>query len=158
MKPVYQDRFGYGEGNCVWACIASIFEIPLESLHGERAGPCDADLTKWTDRAMPHLEYRYEDCAYDYELVPGPSTEKHPHPERWTYKVPATFKPPPVQFWGATVWSPKLKHPIDSPWYGMPGLHMVVMEGDKMIHDPNPNYTHDELYSPVVAKSWWTAR
>lgn len=31
MKPVSQTKFGQ-EGNCLMACIASIFEVPLDSL------------------------------------------------------------------------------------------------------------------------------
>lgn len=31
MKPVYQDKFGVG-GNCFAACLASLFEIPLDSM------------------------------------------------------------------------------------------------------------------------------
>ena len=32
MKPVFQNRFGKGEGNCLAACLASIFEVPIESI------------------------------------------------------------------------------------------------------------------------------
>ena len=32
MKPVDQDRFGHGEGNCYAAAIASILELDLEEL------------------------------------------------------------------------------------------------------------------------------
>lgn len=32
MKPVFQDKFGYGKGNCLAACIASILEVPLSDI------------------------------------------------------------------------------------------------------------------------------
>jgi hypothetical protein len=32
MKPVDQTKFGAEEGNCTMACLASVFEVPLESL------------------------------------------------------------------------------------------------------------------------------
>lgn len=32
MKPVYQTRYKRGEGNCLPACIASILEVPIESI------------------------------------------------------------------------------------------------------------------------------
>lgn len=32
MKLIYQDRFGYPDGNCLAACIASIFEIELSDV------------------------------------------------------------------------------------------------------------------------------
>jgi len=45
MKPVDQTKFGFEDGNCGAACIASILEIPLESIpnfHGE--DPSDPKL------------------------------------------------------------------------------------------------------------------
>lgn len=32
MKPVYQTKYGEGEGNCFQACLASIFELELEDV------------------------------------------------------------------------------------------------------------------------------
>ena len=32
MKPVYQTRFGYPEGNCHAAALASVLEIPIEEI------------------------------------------------------------------------------------------------------------------------------
>ncbi len=32
MKPVFQTRFGFEDGNCFEACIASILEIPLDDI------------------------------------------------------------------------------------------------------------------------------
>jgi len=32
MKPIFQTKFGKPEGNCLPACIASIFELPLDSV------------------------------------------------------------------------------------------------------------------------------
>jgi len=32
MKPVYQTKFGDGEGNCFAACIASLLEIDIDSI------------------------------------------------------------------------------------------------------------------------------
>ncbi len=32
MKPVYQDRFGGKEGNCMQAAIASILEVPMTEV------------------------------------------------------------------------------------------------------------------------------
>ena len=34
MKPVYQTRFGKGEGNCLNACVASLLELPLGGSEG----------------------------------------------------------------------------------------------------------------------------
>ena len=32
MKPVNQTKFGYPEGNCLMACVASILEVDLDAL------------------------------------------------------------------------------------------------------------------------------
>lgn len=32
MKPVYQTEFGKFKGNCLAACLASIFEVPIDSI------------------------------------------------------------------------------------------------------------------------------
>lgn len=32
MKPVYQTRFGKTDGNCLAACLASIFEVHIDSI------------------------------------------------------------------------------------------------------------------------------
>lgn len=158
MIPVYQHSFGYGKGSCAWACVASIFEVSIESLKIDKImPPTDTDLAKFTACRWPAIQFHYEDLACDYELIDGPSVPEHPHPKRWSYAAPETFEPPPVEFWMATVFSPGLKRPVGDPYYPMPALHAVVMQGDKLAHDPNPNYTHSELYSPVVAKSWWTS-
>lgn len=50
MKPVYQTRFGYPNGNCWEACLASLLEIPLEQVpdrrpEGDRA--TDAEIADY---------------------------------------------------------------------------------------------------------------
>lgn len=40
MIPVKQTRIGYPGGNCFAACVASVFEVPLESLP-------DLPMEKW---------------------------------------------------------------------------------------------------------------
>ena len=50
MKPIEQTIFGFERGNCMQACIASIFEVPLDDIpnfmkDGERN--YEYNLKKW---------------------------------------------------------------------------------------------------------------
>jgi hypothetical protein len=53
MKPVYQDLFGQGKGNCFPACIASILEIPIEQVPHLVDNPDDAhwifEMNRWAN-------------------------------------------------------------------------------------------------------------
>lgn len=155
MKPVYQNQLGWGAGDCAWACVASIFELELADLGIEQiAPPCDADLRKWTECRFPNVRFCYEDICTDFDLVEAdPSWGGDAF--RWVYKVPSDFEPPPVEYWMASVFSLGLQPPPEYPYYPFPGLHAVVMRGKDLAHDPNPRYTNDMLYSPVLMKTWW---
>lgn len=48
MKPVYQTKFG-NEGNCLQACIASIFEIELTTV------PAFMDEPAWMNQIIRYL-------------------------------------------------------------------------------------------------------
>lgn len=153
--PVDQTSFGYGEGDCAWACLASIFEEPLESFgYDKLMAPNDPDLAKLTACRWPHLECHTVDLGHDYRLVDGPSVPGHPHPQRWTYEPASRWVPPTDDYWMATVFSQSLKHPPESPYYGMAALHAVVMHGDRLAHDPNPR--NEQKMMPLVMQTWWT--
>lgn len=159
MIPVYQDTFGHQEGNCAWACIASIFELCLDDLRGERSGPTDYNLRVWTEENLPDHEYHYVDRARNYHLVPGPSVPEHPYPERWCYDVPeGPFLPPEPEYWIGVIFSLEITRPPEDPYYPMPGLHAVVMRGIEMVHDPHPRNPWPRPTPPIVAMSWWTTR
>jgi hypothetical protein len=154
MKPVYQDRRGYGQGNCVWACVASIFEIPLELLR--YPPPCEADLRRWTAFHQPYREFHYADLSTNYRLVDGYPEAPGVGTSRWAYDLcePGDYEPPEVEFWIASIPSPGLKLPVEDPYYPMPALHAVVMRGDTCVHDPNPDYRINP-HPQVVAAEWW---
>lgn len=156
MIPVYQTRFGWGEGDCFWACLASIFEEPLESFHyGKLLAPNDPDIAKLSECRWPRLKFHFDDLGRNYRLVDGPSVPGHPHPQRWKYDPPAEWDAPTLGYWIASVFSQKLRHPIESPYYGMPGLHAVIMHGRHVVHDPNPHNVPYESVSPIM-RTWWT--
>ena len=49
MKPVYQTRFGGGNGNCLLACVASILHRPIESIPDFNLSGCGwmEELYEW---------------------------------------------------------------------------------------------------------------
>jgi hypothetical protein len=59
MMPVYQTTFGDGRGNCFAACLASILEIPLESVPNF----CVEYPDRWFWEACSHVG------RYGYGLV-----------------------------------------------------------------------------------------
>ncbi len=125
--------------------MASIFEIEEADLKlYDFLAPDKDDTRKWTELVHPELEFHDEDCAYDFELIDA-DLAWGGDPQRWTYKVPDSFEAPTARFWIASVFSPGLTRPTTDPYYPMPALHAVVMRGKKLVHDPNPNYDHDEL-------------
>lgn len=152
MRKVYQDRFGYGEGNCAWACISTLFDIPLDDLR--HPPPCAEDLLRWTQEYMPHLEYHHIDLGRNFRLVEGYDYVEGVGTERWTYDLPDAWDPPVEGYWLASINSLGLKRPVEDPYYPMPALHMVVMRGRELFHDPNAQYAD---YEPtVVMQTWWT--
>lgn len=150
---VYQDRFGNGKGNCAWACIATIFGLSLDDLR--YPPPYTTDILRWTEETYPGLAYNNVDHGRNYRIVEGFPDVPGVGSGRWTYDLPDDYDPPPAEFWMATVFSPGLKRGVEDPYYPMPGLHAVVMQGKTLYHDPNPAYETPRDVTPVVMKTWW---
>jgi hypothetical protein len=95
--------------------------------------------------------------GFRIEALPELVEKDDPVPERWTYDLPETWEPPVDYHWLASIYSPRLKRPVEDPYYPLPALHMVVMKGPVMVHDPNPDYADQVPYEPtVVMQTWWT--
>lgn len=158
MKKVYQDRFGF-EGNCVWACISSVFDIPLDEL---RFPPASVQaLEAWSEANLPHLKFRNQDLATNFRLEGDFPHAEGVGTERWAYDLPERWYPPKAAatggYWLASVYSLGMEREENDPYYPLPSLHMVVMRGRELVHDPNPNYADRVPYTPtVVMKTWWT--
>jgi len=159
MKPVYQDTFGHGNGNCAWAVVASIFELSLKDAQGAFGPPCSEDLDLWTRMHMPGYKYHNLDLGYDFEIVEGYPDCEGVGTGRWTYKVRDEWEPPDASatdgYWFGTIPSQRLVRPVSDPYYPMPALHAVVMRGRVCVHDPNPN-NHLDPHPRVLELSWWT--
>jgi hypothetical protein len=164
--PVHQQHFGWGAGDCAWAVLASIFEEPLESFAYDRLmAPSDADLIKLTEQRWPHLRYIDMDLCKDYRVVEdaGPDVEGI-GTGRWAYEVPdPEHLLPPIAdatggYYLGSLHSQKLMCPPENPYYGMPGLHAVVMKDRTVAHDPNPN--NDPYPDPAPLCGWgcWIPR
>jgi hypothetical protein len=54
MKPVDQTHFGVPHGNCLMSCVASILEVPLESLPVLQI-ECDVNRLEWWDVLLDAL-------------------------------------------------------------------------------------------------------
>lgn len=158
MNQVYQRFLGrWGEGDCAWAALASLFEEPLDSFHyAHLQAASEADVRKLSELRWPHLEFHYRDVCENYHLVPGPSVYGHEWAERWAWDWPESWEPPHDGYWIATVASQTLQRPESDPYYGMPALHAVVMKGNRLAHDPNPRNQFKMM--PLAAMSWWTDR
>lgn len=103
-------------GNCLAACVASIFERPLRDLYGiydERG------IDIWLRGAHPALI-----CNRRHHFGPAPSDDYAPVP--LGSEVPPSALPGAV-LWIASVQSPRTDH-----------LHCVVMRGSELAWDPHP--------------------
>jgi len=156
LIPVNQTKFGYGQGNCAAACIASIFERDIENIDLVHA--YNSDIMKWTRDNRPDLDYHNIDLAQNFRAVDGfPECEFY-GTQRYTYDLPDSWQPPTLGFWMASVYSPGLKRPVEDAYYPLPGLHAVVFQGDKLAHDPNPAYAdlpNDRYDDQMVMMTWW---
>jgi len=93
MTPIFQDRFGKRFGNCVSACLASIFEMPLERVPNFNIGNpigfykrVNAWLGRFGLRALDVVAKGWDLSVLDgvYCLANGKSPRD---PERLTHAV-----------------------------------------------------------------------
>lgn len=157
MKRVEQTRSGdgLGSGNCVAACLASIFELSLPEVERDLPdGPSLTQLSEWTRQRFPWLECRTVNYGENYREVEPPSDDE---PDgRWTYDLPAERPAAPTKgFWMASIVSPRGKL-RSGPYRGGPMLHCMVMRGEQLAWDPSPQ--RDEgRGAPLVMCTWWIA-
>lgn len=79
MKKVYQTKFGYPDGNCCAACLASIFEIDIETIPSWGVGSDWYDrFTEWCveNLGLQPIDIEAETCVIEpkgYYLINGES-------------------------------------------------------------------------------------
>lgn len=104
-------------GNCLAACVASIFEIPLPSLTGVYDSQ---SLWKWLGEHVPCIGM----IAHTYYDLKGGINEV----ELGTRRPEGYSGLPGFTPWIAVVRSPRTDH-----------MHCVVMVNDKLVWDPHPD-------------------
>jgi hypothetical protein len=78
VKPVYQTKFGAGEGNCLQAALASVLELDLEDVpnfaeYGNRFWP---EVWKWlAERNIVMLSINNNPLGYHLMTVKSPRIE-----------------------------------------------------------------------------------
>lgn len=146
---VTQTKFGDGKGNCVAACLASIFELDIDDVDIQPA-PSANDLLEWTKRNYPDLSCIIQDFGENYQEVED---------GLWRYDFPEEkFDPPPEHdsYWLLGAKSPRIV--IESgPYRGMPGLHCVVMKDDQIVWDPHPDSDKAEV-GDWLERIWWVPK
>lgn len=118
MQPVFQSKFGgrssplEEQGNCFQACLASIFDLPLEDAFDI----IHYDTPEWWDLFNEWLGRFGLACVY-VTMLDGPDGKKHrPWSESQGYHIGR----------------------VDSPRHTDGTMHAVVMKGDEVVHDPFP--------------------
>lgn len=116
MTPVDQTIFENATGNCLAACVASVLNLPIETVPNFAELDFFIGLRKWlAERDCLGLELRFSDkehCAGAYFGYPGV----------------------PVVMWGT---SPR-RAPDGSP-KGHAVVGMPFGYGCKLLHDPHPS-------------------
>jgi len=86
VQPVDQTRFGDPDGNCLAACVASIFEVALEDVADFQASNWLIELNEWlAPRGLAHLCLSFRHgldstlMPGGFHLIGGPSRRGHNH-------------------------------------------------------------------------------
>jgi hypothetical protein len=153
VKPVEQTQMRPGGGgNCVAACVASIFEVPLSDCWPEIPnGGGFQYVCNWTARRFPGLQVSGKNVAPPVEVKRGNFT-------RWIdVPVPVQVLTAPVYgcYWIASAVSPRaaMQKMADDEY--RPSLHCVVMRGSEVVWDPHPK--REMGIGGVVSGLWWIA-
>lgn len=147
MRPVRQTTITPGGGgNCVAACIASIFELPISDVFPDVPnGGGYQEICRWTESRYPALTV----CSKDLFNITS-----------WTPDRRNLAEVDPPQFlgwWVAYVESPRAAKKKCYDCYGLPTQHAVVMRHNRLMWDPHP---HGEVDGVGFARGmlWWELR
>lgn len=132
MEPVDQTKFGYPEGNCVMACVASILEVELEGLPDLYEREKEGDDDWWMTLRHALAEYGWEAVYLHPEYISATDEDR----------TPADLAPPGLAI--ACGDSPREDVVNDE---GENAGHAVVARDGYLAHDPHPS--RDGLGGPV---------
>lgn len=123
MKKVYQTRFGgtdspEGEqGNCFQASVASVFEIPLEEAFDCIPYYRKDDVGKPIDESLEFIEFNKWLSKYGFQSI---YIQGFPMPRMTTLRGFHLLE-------------------VESTTLIQGETHIVVIQDDKIVHDPNRN-------------------
>lgn len=154
MKPVEQTTMvPGGGGNCVAACIASIFELAITDVWPDVPnGGGWAAVCAWTAHRLPMLSPQSRMFFKPPEPTPGCYVDE-PTPIPLHEVVPPVA---PSTYWIAYVESPRAAAAGVVDHYGRPMQHAVVMHGRDLAWDPHPQ--RDMGVGPARGMLWWAIR
>ena len=115
VEPVMQTKFGYPEGNCIMACVASITGFVIESLPDLYIDAEQQGKNWWRFFVEEMMKLGYFAVRYDF----GDDG-------------------PPVIPMGLAIVGGSSPRKIEDEDGGAVG-HVVVMDGGKLVHDPHPD-------------------
>jgi hypothetical protein len=130
MKPVTQNKFGHPHGNCYAACVASIFEVPIETLPQLPEDDAVVIAKYQTDANKEHWDIGNYYDAWWWEMWDAWFKEQGLSRFRMDYKLFDTryYKQPP----GYSI----LVGESDRGF-----KHATVALNGKLVHDPHPDRT-----------------
>lgn len=131
-------------GNCYAACVASILELPIESLP-ELHGREDAALNPWLDMHFPGIS------IVSQSLVPVEGGEWNPPGLGMGWWIACVESPRFREQCGFHVapggeamppfWYDRAECPHCGGTDERPGFHAIVCRGRRVEHDPHPDVT-----------------
>lgn len=155
MIPINQTSFYDPEdetrGNCLHACIASIFHLEIDSIG--LPDICYAqDVINWTNQRYSGWQCINQDWCTNYQVASEPTDER---PQGgWVYHDPEYLVAPHYGYWIGAIYSPRIKLEKSNPYWPRSGYHAVVMKGYNCVHDPHPEGNID-FEGPVLNGIWW---
>lgn len=124
MEPVEQTRFGWPEGNCLMACVASVLEVPLSDLPDLYDRKQGGDDDWWMIVRRTLARYGWEAIYLHPEYVSATNEDRSP----------ADLAPSGWALAGGP--SPREGVVNDD---GENAGHVVVAKDGELVHDPHPS-------------------
>ena len=154
--PVYR-------GNCVQACVASLFDLPIDSVP-DMHGRTDQMLNEWLSVHYPGVVVQSRDetpaSGDDFPHRHGywiATVESPRFTEQCSYHVAENDDGTPKGEPMPPFWYFKDDCPHCKGTGTRPGYHAIVMKGREVVHDPHPDaegYGY-EYVGRFVAATWF---
>lgn len=137
MKPVFQNKFGINNGNCMQAVVASLLELELEAVPEFRG---KGNEYTWWEEYVDYMEsrgYEYVKIAFNPRNLGGYGEDQLKE------IIEGKHEGIKGDFFFASVYSPTLFDRIQFVYnekYSKPTHAVVVDKELNIVHDPHPHY------------------